>query len=318
MTDKKTNIGGIEISDVKGSNLTIEGDITTKIDTGGGDIIGRDKITYIHYHTREGEAVEIPPLPFEPDTILIPSGPFVMGSDDGEAYEGPQHEVTLDSYCIGKYPVTHRQYAEFIKQVRKYHSPKRAGWERREPPPDRLDHPVVGVSWYEAQAYCQWLSEQTQRTRIYRLPSEAEWEKAARGLDGRLYPWGNDWTATYCNVGSEGTTPVIKDTQEDTPYYADGVSPYGCGDMLGNVQEWAGSPWGSDPYENEFGYPFDPDDQREAIAATHYHVFRIHRGRSFRDEPHKVRCSNRGYASPDSKVRWRGFRVVLEVKHEEG
>ncbi len=282
--------------------------------------IAGDQITHIHYHDPDGEAVEVPPLPFEPETILIPAGPFVMGSDQGEAYEAPPHQVTLPDYRIGKYPVTNRQYAEFIKPAKQFDPPKRAGWDRREPPPDKLDHPVVGVSWREARAYCDWLTEQTQHTRFYRLPTEAEWEKAARGgfpssgeKNGaaRLYPWGDEWTAANCNVESEGTTPTIKESPKDTPYYAAGVSPYGCADMLGNVQEWTGSPWGSDPSQNEFGYPFDPDDNRADNAAARYHVFRIHRGRSFRDEPQKVRCSNRGCASPDSKVRWRGFRVAM-------
>lgn len=251
--------------------------------------------------------LETPHLPFEPETVLVHAGPFLMGSLPGDnipAEETPHHEVILPAYRIGQYPVTNAQYAEFIKREKQQEPPKKTGWFLREPPADKLDHPVTGVSWTDAQAYCRWLSGQAGRT--YRLPSEAEWEKAARGGDGRSYPWGNEWTDGRCNYGSEDTTTVTA--------HPEGTSPCGCYDMLGNAQEWTSTLWGSDPKENAFPYPYRPTDGREETNPTHLHrVYRIYRGGSFRDEPAKLRCSARGNSDPESKIRWRGFRVVMEV-----
>jgi len=310
MVDKRdTKIGGAEF-DIKDSRMTI-GNVDASV-TAGGHIVGGD-YTEIHHHG-EGPRKPVPPLPYEPETVIIPAGTFVMGSDDGEPYEGPRHEVNLPAYRIGKFPLTNRQYAEFIKRILDIEPPKRAGWDQRRPPQDRLDYPVTGVSWYEAQAYCRWLTEQTEGTRIYRLPTEAEWEKAARGVDGWLYSWGNEWNAERCNVEGKGIMPVVAD---ESPRFTTGISPFGCIDMLGNVQEWTSSPWGNEIFENEFGYPFSLADHREQDADGRVHVFRVHRGRSFRDKVSMINCPNRGFASPDSKVSWRGIRVLLEISTEE-
>lgn len=260
--------------------------------------------------------LETPRLPFEPETVLIPAGPFLMGASPGDAIppeETPQHEVTLPAFQMGRYPVTNAQYAEFIKREKQHEPPKKTGWFLREPPADKLDHPVVGVSWEDAQAYCRWLSGQTGR--LYRLPTEAEWEKAAswareQGGGGaeekRQYPWGNTWEAGRCNFGSDDTTPVTA--------FPTGISFYGCGDLLGNVQEWTSTLWGSDPKENMFPYPYRPHDGREEAKPVHLHrVYRVYRGGSFRDEPGKLRCTARGNSDPESKIRWRGFRVVLDI-----
>jgi iron(II)-dependent oxidoreductase len=261
--------------------------------------------------------LETPHLPFEPETILIPAGPFSMGSLPGDtipAEETPQHEVSLPAFRMGQHPVTNVHYAEFIKREKQQEPPKKTGWFLREPPADKLDHPVVGVSWADAQAYCRWLSAQTGRT--YRLPTEAEWEKAASwveeqggggaGGQKRRYPWGNEWQDGRCNFGGDDTTPVTA--------FPEGVSPYGCYDMLGNVQEWTSTLWGSDPKENAFPYPYRASDGREEANPAHLHrVYRIYRGGSFRDEPARLRCSVRGNSDPESKIRWRGFRIVLEL-----
>lgn len=248
--------------------------------------------------------LEKPTLPFEPETILIPAGPFLMGSHVS-AEETPPHQVNLAAYRIGVYPVTNTQYAEFIKQARQQEAPRKAGWFLREPPGDKLDHPVVGVSWHDALAYCRWLSEQTGRS--YRLPTEAEWEKAARGENGQLYPWGDEWTEGRCPQGQTDTSPVTA--------YPGGASPYGCLDLVGNVQQWTSTLWGSNLNQCDFPYPYQAGDGREDLAADQRlpRVFRLHRGGSFRDEPARLRCSARSYSDPDSKIRWRGFRVVLEV-----
>jgi iron(II)-dependent oxidoreductase len=252
--------------------------------------------------------LEIPPLPFEPETVSIPAGTFLMGRSAGDnvpAEESPQHEISLPAFRIGKYPIINEQYAEFIKRERQQDPPKKAGWFLRKPPQDKLDHPIVGVSWYDAQAYCRWLSEQTSRT--YRLATEAEWEKAARGAGGWLYPWGSEWEAGRCNTNSDGTVPVTA--------HPEGVSPFGCYDMVGNVQEWTSTLWGSNIRENAFPYPYHTNDGREDLEAEKYlhRVYRIYRGGSFRDNWAKLSCTARGQSDPDSKIRWRGFRVVLEV-----
>ncbi len=252
--------------------------------------------------------LERPPLPFEPETILIPAGPFLMGSPPGaevSAAETPLHQVNLPAYRIGVYPVTNAQYGEFIKQVRQQEAPQKVGWFLREPPANKLDHPVVGASWHDAVAYCRWLSQQTGRS--YRLPTEAEWEKAARGDAGQIYPWGNEWAEGCCPQGQPDTAPVTA--------YPAGASPYGCLAMVGNVQQWTSTLWGSELNKSDFPYPYRPGDGREDLAAAARlpRLFRLHRGGSFRDEPARLRCSARGYSDPDSKIRWRGFRVVLET-----
>ncbi len=247
---------------------------------------------------------EIPHLPFEPETVLIPAGPFLMGSLEGEdvpEVEKPQHEVDVPTYRIGKYPVTNEQYAEFVKQT-KHPAPQKAGWFGKNPPKGKLDHPVVGVSWYDARTYCQWLSEKTGRT--YRLPSEAEWEKAARGTDGRIYPWGDAWDAGRCNCSSGQTTPVTA--------YPAGQSPFGCCDMLGNVWEWTSTLWGTDWKNPDYSYPYRADDGREDLEAdATFH--RLFRGGSFGDEVAQLRCSTRRWYAPDHADKARGFRVVLEI-----
>ncbi len=137
--------------------------------------------------------------------ILIPAGEFLMGSDpqkdsDTEDNEQPQHLLYLPDYYLGKTPVTNAQYRAFV-QATGYQRPE--DWAEGRPPRDKEDHPVVNVSWYDAVTYCRWLSEVTGKS--YSLPSEAEWEKGARGTDGRIYPWGNQWDETRCN-SSQGDT----------------------------------------------------------------------------------------------------------------
>jgi formylglycine-generating enzyme required for sulfatase activity len=252
--------------------------------------------------------LEIPPLPYEPQTLLIPAGPFLLGSPPGEdvpAYETPQHEVNLPAYRIGQYPVTNEQYAEFIRQTRRLVAPE-TGWEGLTPPADQLKYPVMGVTWHEALAYCDWLSQQT--SRLYALPSEAEWEKAARGTDGRLYPWGNDWEAGRCNHGGDQTTPVDAYPPQ---------SESGCYDMVGNVREWTSSLWGEKRLEpdSHFRYPWVNDRRRDDLTAPN-HIYRVYRGGAFSDRITQLRCSARnGYApdKPGPPYKRHGFRVVLKV-----
>jgi formylglycine-generating enzyme required for sulfatase activity len=244
----------------------------------------------------------------EPEMVFVRGGPFLMGSHPTEGVpeaETPQHRVELGDYYIGKYPVTNQEYAEFIKQVKTQDVPKEAGWFNRKPPSDRLDYPVTGVSWHDTVAYCVWLSKATGRR--YRLPSEAEWEKAARGPHGRRYPWDGVWDNRYANVGSQGPTQVTS--------HPLGASSFGCQDMVGNVEEWTRTLWGNQWTPPEFGYPFDAHDGRELMTAGDLPALGkvVHRGGSYRLQVGKPYCALRDCADPRSKIAWRGFRVVMEV-----
>lgn len=245
-----------------------------------------------------------------PDIVwcAVPEGPFLMGSDEyGD--ERPQHEVVLPTYWISKYLVTNAQFLAFVEaggyQKRQYWT--KAGWKwkseynvesHRVPygePFDLPNHPAVEVSWYEAVAYCRWLSEAMGVEA--RLPSEAEWEKAARGEDGRVYPWGDQIDpsrANYDDTGIGATSAV--------GCFPGGASPYGVEDMSGNVREWTRSVYKS--------YPYDPKDGRESLEAGD-DTRRVLRGGSFLIVVDFVRCASRRYRSPIDRLRFGGFRVVI-------
>ena len=163
-----------------------------------------------------------------------------------------------------------REYAAFLKDRKTHPAPH--GWFNREPPPDRLDHPVTDVSWHDALAYCVWLSDPKQTGRRYTLPSEAEWERAC---------------------GQSGVE-----------------------DLLGAVQQWTRSLWGTQPQQPEYGYPYDPSDGREIADAAKLpaQARLVHRGGSFKSQPAELRCTARGNALPDSKIAWRGLRVVMHLE----
>jgi formylglycine-generating enzyme required for sulfatase activity len=194
--------------------------------------------------------------------IFIPGGRFLMGSDKKRVpyafdSELPQHEVYVGDFYIAKYPITNAEYKRFLDSTG--HQVPDRFW-RSGYPYDKANHPVVNVSWHDAVAYCKWLAEVAGKP--YRLPSEAEWEKAARGTDGRIYPWGDEWDAKRCNTwegGQGGTTRVGK-------YSPLGDSFYDCVDMAGNVWEWTRS------LSRE--YPYNPKDGREDPAAVGSRVLR--------------------------------------------
>lgn len=204
------------------------------------------------------------------EQIEIPAGEFLMGDE--------RRPVFVDAFWIDRYPVTNAQYADFVEATG-YKPPKH--WESKTPPDELCNHPVVYVSWHDAVAYCQWLSDQTGQP--YRLPTETEWEKAARGTDGREYPWGDEFDSDLCNTweaGIHGTTPVGK-------YSPLGDSPYGCTGMAGNV------------WELTLGI-------REPDVPASY----VLRGGSWYDGQDFARCAYRGGLHPGAWSVFLGFRCA--------
>ena len=183
----------------------------------------------------------------EMEFVRVPAGEFQMGSNDGKEDEKPVHTVYLDEYWIGRYPVTNEQYGCYVKgqgvEVPKH-------WQGGKPPTGEERHPVDYVNWKDCRGFCDWLNGKVQVVMgkgSVRLPSEAEWEKAARGTDGRTYPWGNqepDKSLLNYDQNEGGTTPVGK--------YPKGASPYGALDMAGNVWEWVNDWYDETYYSSQF------------------------------------------------------------------
>jgi formylglycine-generating enzyme required for sulfatase activity len=239
----------------------------------------------------------------EPVWAEVPAGEFQMGGEG--KYDGkPVHRVHLERFQIARVSVTNAQYRLFVEAAE--HTPP-GHWEDGRVPRGLESHPVVNVSWHDAMAYCRWLSEATGKS--IALPSEAQWEKAARGVrDRREYPWGDEWDETRCNgdeLGLEGTTPV--------GIFPEGASPYGCLDMAGNVWEWTRSLWGrwtGEKAELQFGYPYEPGDGRENLEAGD-DVGRVVRGGSFYLAREYARCAFRYRNLPNFDWSYGGFRVVV-------
>lgn len=205
---------------------------------------------------RHGEQIE---------AVRIPAGVFLMGKEKAE--------VELPEFVIARFPTTNQQYAEFVRDCG-HRTPK---WPSSGYPEELADHPVVNVSYEDAQAFADWLGA--------RLPTEAEWEKAARGTDGRLYPWGNEFEPSRCNTseaGSDGTRPVTAHPQ--------GASPYGVVDLSGNVWEWTST-------------LFEPDQEWRVLKGGAWDY------KGFKD----ARCSARVYFSPGFRNNAIGFRCCWDA-----
>jgi formylglycine-generating enzyme required for sulfatase activity len=272
--------------------------------------------------TRLGDPRFRPEAWYLPDDALlgfveIPPGSFLLGSspaDGAEAYpdEAPQHEIAVGRYYIGRYPVTGRQFRAFIEHSG--HKPENEG-SLYGPP----NHPVVWLGWLDALRYCEWLTARLhewegtpeplasllrQEGWCVTLPSEPEWEKAARGTDGRAYPWGNDANNNCGNFGGTGimTTSVVG-------CFPAGASPYGVEDMSGNVWEWTRSIWGTYPY------PTDEVGQAEReYLAVREGVRRVRRGGAFFSSPRSVRCTVRLGSGPYPHGGGMGCRAVLRPR----
>jgi len=221
----------------------------------------------------------------------VPGGAFRMGSEDTDALafddEKPRHYLYLDAFYMAKFPVTNHQYQVFI-QATGYASPP--GWENKSYPAGAGDHPVHRLYWPDAVAFCRWAAQHTGLP--LRLPTEAEWEKACRGSDGRLWPWGNNWQPEWANVENRfgKTTPVDS--------FPRGASPYGVQDMIGNVWEWTGSVYKP--------YPYIATDGRERLQDDDLHVVR---GGSWYSNDRLARATTRNHLHGPSYLN--GFRMAL-------
>jgi formylglycine-generating enzyme required for sulfatase activity len=257
-----------------------------------------------------------------PDIVWfeVPAGPFVMGSNDADEQakdcEKPQHQCVIHQFAISRYPVTGTQYEAFVQAAgyteQRYWTED--GWKQKERfrwempeqyggPFNLPNHPAVGVSWHEAMAYCRWLTEvfrasgKITECQEIRLPSEAEWEKAARGQDNRAYPWGDavDPELANCEDTGIGTISAVG-------CFQGGISPYGVEDMSGNMWEWTRS------MPQKYPYNVDVECESDTIDDE---IYRVVRGGAFDVNYRDVRCSTRLATLSYNRDRTIGFRVVL-------
>ena len=227
--------------------------------------------------------------------VLVPAGEFVMGTNEADSSEfnqrdnvplnandaRPQHKATTGAFFIDVTEVTNAQYQKYCQATGAVMPPY---WKEGQIPAGQNDFPVHRVNWYEASAYAKWAGK--------RLPTEAEWEKAARGTDGRKFPWGNTWDENKANVGSTAPRAVRQ--------YPAGASPYGALDMIGNVAEWTTSWWQA--------YPNAPTEQPQ--FGTFYKVVR---GGAWSSNAVQGQTWFRGVAGPRTRIEWIGFRCVQDV-----
>jgi len=247
------------------------------------------------------------PQPPDVPMVLVPAGSFEMGNDDGKPDERPAHTVTLDAFYIDQYEVTNAQYAACV-EAGVCDPPSRTDSETRLSyygDPQYDDYPVVGVTWSAARTYCQW--------RGARLPTEAEWEKAARGTEGYLYPWGDEFDPSrlnYCDLNCDDCCGIPwADLQHDDGYadtapvgsYPDGASPYGVYDLAGNVWEWV-----ADWYDQGY-YAISP---AENPAGPSSGVQRVMRGGGIFEEAYYTRATMRRRFMPDVYSTSVGFRCA--------
>jgi sulfatase modifying factor 1 len=229
--------------------------------------------------------------PIEEDMVTIPAGPFVRGTTSGGFDEQPQRTIVLDAFSINRYEVTNYQYQQFVL----------ATGHRKPGPPSRYaksigkmrgtNQPVVYVSWEDANEYCRWKGK--------RLPTEAEWEKAMRGSDGRLWPWGNQEQPSGANWAR------VQDGYEVSArvgsFQAD-KSPYGVMDGAGNVMEWVGD-WYSESY-----YKNSPDQNP---PSPEYGTYRVLRGGGYTTTGADIRITSRTKMVPDFRDETIGFRCAI-------
>ena len=232
------------------------------------------------------------------EAVLVPSGLSQRGLGRGPPL-GPRHVIMVRSFLIDRTEVTAAQYSAFLRHMARVRDEslrhrddpgkdlRPAGWRGDSPPPGRADHPVTGVSWYAAHAYARWVGG--------RLPTEAEWERAAAGPQGQAYPWGEEFDAGRCRNGTEG--PVRADSM------IEGESPYSLLHMSGNVREWC-----EDRFDPRWYLRSARADPRGPTKTRH----RVVRGGSFASPPEELRAQHRTQANPLDKRPDLGFRVVMD------
>lgn len=251
--------------------------------------------------------------------VEVPAGTLLMG-DNRLPEASPQHRQELRAFALGKYPVTNSEYGEFVAaggyETEAYWTAMGWKWQRgrlgekpepyfwREPRLNGARYPVVGVSWYEAVAFCNWLSARDGA--LVRLPTEREWEYAARGADrARNFPWGDTFErgrANTAEAGFGGTTPVT--------HFPAGISPFGAWDMAGNVFEWTLSKWGNNWKELQFGYPYRPENGCEDTAGS---GARVMRGGSWFNPYREALCAYRSRYLAGSRASSIGFRALKQT-----
>jgi formylglycine-generating enzyme required for sulfatase activity len=234
-----------------------------------------------------GPTAEATAVPAKPDVEMVdvPAGAFTMGSKEGKPEDAPPHEVNLPAFRIDKFEVTNADFAMFVKATGYKTDAEKAGekgWLAYAEGKD--NHPAVKVSWNDAKAFCEWMGK--------RLPTEAEWEKAARGTDGRAFPWGNDWDPKKANAkaaGLRGTTAVGS--------FGAGASPYGAMDMAGNVWEWTAD-W------------FQPYPGNTSPDPYYGEKYKVTRGGAWFEDQAQCTTYNRNATSPEAANDDLGFRCA--------
>lgn len=248
------------------------------------------------------------------EMVMVPAGEFLMGSDkktDRLAYrsEIPQHRVYLDAFEIGKYEVTALEYLKFVLATNR--SPqldwRYDGGNFQE---SMAHHPIMHVTWYDADAYCKWADQ--------RLPTEAEWEKAARGSDGRLFPWGQEYAGpTRANFGRTGLSGPVRDRPErlllyppiiSVDKYENALSPYGLYQTIGNVAEWVADWYNPDYYKTAH----DRNPQGPETGTQ-----KAFRGGGWMDSTTTMRVAMRNGTDPNTKINWLGFRCARSVSENQ-
>ncbi len=248
------------------------------------------------------------------EMVMVPAGEFLMGSDkktDRLAYrsEIPQHRVYLDAFEIGKYEVTALEYLKFVLATNR--SPQ-LDWryDGGNFQDSMAHHPIMHVTWYDADAYCKWADQ--------RLPTEAEWEKAARGSDGRLFPWGQEYAGpTRANFGRTGLSGPVRDRPErlllyppiiSVDKYENALSPYGLYQTIGNVAEWVADWYNPDYYKTAH----DRNPQGPETGTQ-----KAFRGGGWMDSTTTMRVAMRNGTDPNTKINWLGFRCARSVSENQ-
>jgi formylglycine-generating enzyme required for sulfatase activity len=256
----------------------------------------------------EGDTQPVRPVPQDDDMALIPMGRFLMGSADGDQDERPLRTVYVDSFRLDRFEVTVDQFRQCVEMgkcrtphyggaaYRLAHEANYLNWEQ----PGRDAHPINGVSWYDAQDYCHWASK--------RLPTEAEWEWAARSADGRLYPWGDEQATCERAIIDEGGDGCGHEMAWPVGSRAAGVSPFGVYDLAGNLWEWTADWYSRDFYgRGEDVNPFN-DTQTDGL--------KVLRGGSMADQNPRIhRSTNRLGYPPEQRYDYTvGFRCAATIQ----